>query len=623
VSVAEGFAVESGKDIALNFTGRPGGTYTISAEGSDFGPSQSVAVTLNREPASLGFERNPVVRGDTAVVNVSGLTGQTVYVRVDAAALDELPSVTDSSGDVTVTNETAETVFYGANVTRAVGGDDLNLPAESDIRDDLIVELTLDSNGEARFGVRTKYLRPRNSTFRLATTPPTERSGSFSDRLLAAETVDERELLVLERNISVTTPPDAVPATSEFVIEGTATGVDHVAVYIYDDDAWVPAPTATGSDDNVVAVTDGRFAFEAAATGRLALPDAYRIGLVDPDELDSVVGIDATEPDERVTNSEWRELQTAISASIRTSKGNLSARLGSDTYPAGPEFDDDIVLTGEADGQGDHLRFYIIDPRGTVHTERVTVDSNGSIRYAFGTKLDRQGSYRALLVGRGRDGEYGVSPSAVRDDLTSAQTPEQKFARIRDLYSGAGIDDAVVTFSFIGVDPLLEISSLGRDGRVPPTRVEIRGISNRDEKNRIYLEVLDSNQTLVDSATASINGTADTWHATLDFTELPPGNYTVRAVGPDSATSRTVELVDPVTAVAESAPAGESTQPDTPRSNVDPTTEPVDDSQNAVPGIGFRDAVLIVIGLFIVLQVIAVGLLAWFRLGANPEVPEP
>lgn len=613
-SVGEGYVAESGQDIALNFTGFDSGEYEVSVEGSELDTTQSVTVALVRDPISLSFESNTVIQGDSAVANLSGISDQTVYVRLDDAGLtDEVPAVTDSGGDVSVTNETAEQVFYGQDITYAVGGESLGLRSGTERADDLFIVVELGGDGEARFGVRTAYLdAPQNVTFTVA---PASDSGSLADRLKSARSVDEATVTVTRREISVQQFQDAVATTDEFTVDGTAAGIDRVAVYARNDGDWEPLNETDG--DNVAPVSNGTFSFETTATGRFALPDGYVLGIVSVEELETKLERDV----ETVTGlsaSEWNELETATVVSVRTDEGALSARLQSDSLVVDSTARDEIELIGSASGQGDSLRLYIVGPRGDIYADDPVLGqevdvSDGEFEHEFGESFTLSGTYHVLVVGRGRDGSFAANESVLRNELSIDRTPQQLLALLTDAYEQAGSDDQVVSLQFVGVNPSLTVGTVGQDDRVPPTTVPITGTTNRGDSQEIAVDVFDANGTLVAGATGEINASADRWTTSVNFSGFAPGTYRVVASGPDLTAERNITVVTPQMQAGGPAPrVGDAETPGETGDAETQTASPTGDSP-PTPSLSFVDSLEFVVAVLGVAVLIALGLLARFR----------
>ncbi|WP_136601162.1 hypothetical protein [Salinigranum halophilum] len=613
-SVDEGYVAEDGQDVALNFTGFEGGEYQISVEGSDFGPTRSTTVTVIRDPVSMSFESDPVFQGETAVANLTGLSDQTVYIRLDSNTLArDVPATMGSDGDVSVTNETAEQVFYGQEIIAVAGGETIGFGSDAELADDLFIVVGLGEDGEARFGIRTNYLEAtRNVTFTVATEPD---GGTLSNRLRTAESVDEVTLNVTERNITIQQAPDVVPTTDEFTIGGTAAGVEQIAVYARNNGNWERL-NVSGSD-NTASVSNGTFSLETTATGRFAIPDGYLLGLVSVDELETRLNRDA-ETATTLTSSEWNELETATPISIRTDQGQLSARLQSEELVVRSDVADEIELTGSASGQGDSLRLYVIGPRGNVYADdpalgRAVDVSNGAFEYEFGESLSHSGTYHVLVVGQGRDGSFAANESALRTAFATDRTPQQSVEIITDAYEQAGSDDRIVSLEFAGVSPSLTIETIGQADRVPPTTVPISGTTNRGDGREIAIDIVDANGTLVAATIGEINATTDTWTASVNFSGFTPGMYRVIADGPDLRTERNFTVVEPQEQAGQPAPRGEGGDASDDADNAGEQTGQPTEERPPTPGVSFFDSIEIVIVVLGVAILISLGLLARFR----------
>lgn len=616
--VADGDIAESGQDVALNFTGMPSGDYELSVTGSDFGPSRSQELTVIKDPTTVSFESEKLLQGDVAVANMTGLAGERVHLRIDDGALaEDVSTVTDSDGDVEATNATAESLFYGGEIVYRVGGQSLGIDSDSAASDDLIAVVALGDDGEARIGIRTEYIDPdEDVTFTYASEPDT---GSLAERIRTAETVDEPTLNVVSRNITIRSVPEAVPTTDTFLISGTAVGVDRVAVYVQRVNGWRPVESRSG--DNVAVVSNGTFTVEAVASDSLALPGGYRIGLISVDEFETTQG-QSFESTAVISREEWEDLETVDTVAIRTEVGNLSAELRSDSVVVDSPATDELRLVGSAPGHGETLRLYVIGPRGTIYADDPAVGQrvdvvDSSFNYGVGELLTREGTYHVVLVGRGRDGSFAANESSLRTAVTADRTAQQQLEILNDTYRRPGVDDQLVYATFEGVDPFLSIDTLGRGDRLPPTNITILGATNRGRGHEIFVDVVAPNGTIVASGTGVVIASADTWTASIDLSGVTPGEYTVRAAGPDLEVTRNVTVVLPQTPVEQPAPQADASEQAATESaeGQDGDETPVNDPP--VPGVSFIDSIQVVVAVLGAVVLLSLILLFRFRRGGG------
>jgi hypothetical protein len=435
----------------------------------------------------------------------------------------------------------------------------------------VIVEL--DDDGRARTQINTQFLETGRASIEVS------RGDDLSVR---AE--NEIKLRITDREIIIR-EPQVVAIGDTFTITGSARGAEIVKEYALIDGRWEPlfADAARGRFAGERIRQDGRFQVEIDTGRVINVPGSYRIGLA----LDAT---DTYASDQRLTTREFGALVTATTAT-RTYTGGLSGTVSRRTVVAGSG--DEVILSGTAIGQGDILHLYVIGPRGSI----VVADTVNVRRTRFEQSLDefdRRGTYQVLVAGQGRDARFNIdnTPRQVRDQLPEDFDQQQAVELLRDVYSGAGVDDRIVQLSIVATSSSITINPVGVDDFIthPADQVILAGQSNREPGTEVTVSVRRADRgDAVASASAQVE-TDGEWLTSADVSGVEPGLYTVEADDGEATVRRTFTVGPVETSIATptETPTAASTKTltETATSAIDTTrTSPITTAPG-VPGFG-------------------------------------
>jgi major cell surface glycoprotein (TIGR04216 family) len=588
--VDDGFITESDTDEELDFSDVDAGQYTITVEGDDFGPSQTVTVNVSDEDVAVSLDETEVTKGERVVATIDGTPGTQAHIRIDSGDLDEdeleaelgedsdffdnnpvdtnrvAQEVFSATGDVEVRGGSENTDDSGENVVFAVGdlGDDGSVPIQ----------------------INSQFIESGTITVEAA------EGTDFT-----ADADDSVDLTVEERAISIDSAPSNVAIGEEFTVNGTADEADEVRAYARIDQSWVPLEDENGNlaaDTNVD--DDGTFEIDIDSGSVINLPDNYRIGFVADPAYPS--NVDAND---ELSQETWGDFDTTESITVTTQEGSLSAELSSSTVAT--QTGDEITLSGSAIGQ-EQVDVYAIGPRGEIELrERINADEDNAFEedYSF---FDRRGSYTFIVVGEGRDGNFGSDVSDEPLDPEDGLTQEQAVEIIREAYEDAGSDNPIVELTLLSENPSLTLDI--EDGaEVPQDEVTLSGTSNREDGTVVFIEVLDENDDAVFSTEAEVNGSSSSWSVEADMSDVETGDYTLRVEDDETSATTQISVVEEV---SEDTPTPEpdtetpTPEPDTETPTPEPDTEtptPEPDTETTTtttPGFGAVVAVLALLG---------------------------
>lgn len=610
VSVGNGEIGRSGQDVALDFSGLGSGEYTITATGTDFGPSASITVEVTGADAELDFEPSNVTRGERGVGVLAGFAGQRVILKVPASDVsNRYPAVTDSTGAVAVTNETAETLFVG-NVEARIGGESLTGRVPGNADSHFYIPLTPDDDGRERVGINTEYF-DANETLEVQLLRPTT-NGSLETQITTAIEADQAELEIEPARISISDAPETIPAGGEFSIEGNTSAIDQLSVYARDGGTWYPVRFESGRFEKPL--TNESFNVSVRARGRLNITDGYLLGLVNSEELRR----QGRATNETLSSREFRQLDPVATVSTIAQQPTMEIHLGRSRLAVGSEIRDTITLRGQADGAGERIRVHVVGPRGALREPPVGAETrvtSRSVEFEFGTGLDQEGEYVVVAIAPGRDGVFAPTDTELNSIAASAetQTRSQTVERLVDAYKPVGGDDQVRTVSFIGQAPGITLDEVGANGRVPPGIIQLSGATNRGGSQNIDINLRRENRSLVRLTRGAVNDSANRWQATLNLSGLQSGTYTLRAAGPTASVSTQIRVVDPATP-AEQFPTATPTQAVSGESVANQAGEsPTETPEPQLLDLDFQTALQFIVGLLATVVLIAAVVL--FRVG--------
>ncbi|OYR81487.1 major cell surface glycoprotein, partial [Halorubrum sp. E3] len=551
---------QSGQYVGLDLANEDAGEYTVILAGAsdlDVDSVEELTFTITTdEEVSIETSEDSVTRGSNVEYTVSGGTsGDTHNVTIDA---DDFRDSFDADNNPTVFRNTGDTVrvgFVDNNGNFETNAGDLNNPIEF-----AVAEVEMD--GAQGVGtIRTDNLD--DTSVDLDVYAEDDSVSSIQDG--SASSVDDASVDVSEGQITIDSPGNEYTIGSEVGVNGTATGIDNVDVYVRNNDDWqlLLSDIETDSDDEYeeedVTLSD------TGQPGASILGQAgtYRYGVIDSEEYNGAANL---------TTSEFSQ-GTSTSQSITTVEGQLSAELQTINGQINTA-DDAADITGNAEGQN-QVALIFVDERGDVAAELIDVEDDGTIdiedyqipnRAGIGGQFST-GTVTAHFVSQGRDTNIGdgdiPGQAATLDGLVdfvnqnvtdSNLNAEQARQRIlSETTEDTASDDLMVTQTFRYAESQTTIQSVypeeaQAEGVNPVATGEtmvVEGSTNlRPDSNSITVEVLNENgDSLVISSTDEWADSGQ-WNTTVDTSDLEPGTYTVESDDGDNTDRAEIEIVE-------------------------------------------------------------------------------
>ena len=589
---------------AIDLSDQPAGDFTVTVSGWDDLESDQAARTstisvTSENDVSLDLETDDATRGENVRYTIRGSSaGATHYVAIES---DDFRN-----------NRVDERVFRDVEnvVDRGVGGDGDFAWAEVEIDED---------TGIGVGQLDTAYLDDTNVDVNLYSQDEglDQITGNLGD------TEDDMSLSVEEGELSISSPAGTYIAGDDTDVEGSAPeGVDDVVLYARDQGDWelmdINEDGNLDNGDSISVDADGTWNQDdvtlSQATDILSIPGRYRIGVIEiEDATDENGDLQTT-----LTTSQFSS-GTSEQTSVIVEEPGLGADVAGPSSLAGPSApaalgagalqqdngtnqtdgddpeaieeegewifhtyngqvatdDGNVDVLGTAPGLDDVL-VVMIDTRGRVATERVSVDDNDvfeeddiSLTTSDGRELN-EGEVRAYVFGVGRDtvAGDGVLPGQGQADLGALEnyvqslgdigglTQEQVVARIQDeTVQEAGSDDLYIEQDFRYQDGQTSIESVvpqGAPERVSGVRpiqvgqtMVVEGMTNRKpDENTITVEVIDGPSAAeFDSESVDEWDRTGRWSANLSAENVQPGTYTVEVDDGDNTDTVQVRIV--------------------------------------------------------------------------------
>lgn len=253
--------------------------------------------------------------------------------------------------------------------------------------------------------------------------------------------------------------------------------------------------------------------------------------------------------------------------------------------------DGTVDVLGTAPGQDDVL-LVMIDTRGRVATEQVTVDDNDvfeeddiSLTTADGRQLN-EGEITAIAYATGRDNVAGdgIIPGENNADLAGVENYVQRFSgtgltqqQVFEILSDetvdeAGSDDLFIRDSFRYTDGATSITAIRAQGANETTQGEVepgdtmivRGVTNRKpDDNTISVDVTEGPSAAQFPANSTDQWTyRGQWRVTLQVPEdAEPGSYTIEADDGDNTDIVEFQVVEQTEAAETPTPENETATP--------------------------------------------------------------
>jgi major cell surface glycoprotein (TIGR04216 family) len=539
------------------------GDYTITVEGwddLDFGSASrtsSVSVTTETD-VSLDIESDQVTRGQNVDYTIRGSTaGAEHYVvierdefrndRVDQRVFRDIQDVTDRGTLDTNDDGTADFAWAQVQIDEDTG---LGVgQIDTSFLDDASIEVDLFQADRSLEDVAADL----------------------------GDSEDDKTLQVEQGELAFTSPVGNYVAGSEIDIRGDAVpGVDDVVVYARDQGDWelVDVNEDGNLDDGDVISVDSAGEWEvedvvlSQANDIFSIPGRYRIGVVEA--ADARGGDDQLR--ETLTTSQFSSATSSQSALLVQEPGLEQAQSFLSINGQVAVEDGTVDVVGTAPGLDDVL-VTMIDTRGRIATERVTVDDDDTfdeddipLLTEDGRQLN-EGNIQALIIGLGRDNVAGdgILPGQTSASLAELETyiqtigpgltQAQVLDRIRDETTDeVASDDLAIVESFRLADGSTSIETVGstdtlRQGEIREVSTDstmvVQGLTNRKpDDNTISVEVIDGPSVDVfDVSSTDDWGLDGVWSVNLSTEDIEPGTYVIEADDGDNTDTAQVEIV--------------------------------------------------------------------------------
>jgi hypothetical protein len=605
---------------ALDMSDQTGGQYTITVEGwddLDFGPAaRTTTVNLTTDTdVSIDLDNDNATRGQNIGYTIRGSSaGDTHFVTIDS---DDFRN-----------DQVDERVFRDVQdvVDRGRFPEGTNASAEFAFAEVVIDEDTGIGEGQ----IDTTFLDDTNVDVNVYESDLTLEnvSETFNDP------EDDNNLRVGQGGLTIDEPAGTYIAGQEVDVRGTAQpGIEDVALYARDQGDWELLDVSEDGqldDSDLIAVDadgewDERDVRLSDATDIFAIPGRYRFGVIEAEDARGADGslqqtlsttefssgsseqtsIIVTEPGLGPAAQSTDALASGSAASFSIGDGaaqqvtppNETDRrpLIFQSYNGQVATDDGTVdVIGTAPGQDDVL-LVMIDTRGRVATEQVTVDDNDVFEEddvplvtQDGRELN-EGQIFATVYAVGRDGVAGdgIIPGQNDADISSVESYIQGFSgtgltqqQVREIVADetineAGSDDLFIDDEFRYTDGATSIDTVraagsdatGINAVQPGDTVVVSGVTNRKpDDNTIAVDVTEG-----PSFTEFPSESTDEWNFTGQWQvqiEVPqtvePGNYTLEADDGDNTDIVTLQVTE-----AQAGTPGNATE--TPAANVTET----------------------------------------------------
>ena len=561
---------ESGEYVGLNLEDEDAGEYTVILAGEDDLDTTVEELTFSLstdEEVSIDTSQDSVTRGTNVEYTVSGGTsGDTHYVVVDS---DDFRDSFNASQNPTVFRNTGDTLAVGfvdssgtlQTASNAAGG-------ANDAGDIEYAVAEIELDGAQGVGtLRTDSLDDSSVDIEVFDT-----GDSLSDIADGtANSIDDASVDVNEGDISIDSPGDQYTIGSEVDVNGTATGIDNVDVYVRDNNDWelLLSDLETDSDDQYEE-EDVTLSSDSNGPGASILQQAgtYRYGVIDSEEYNGEADL---------TTSEFSQA-TSTTKSITVVEGQLNAQLQTINGQINTN-DDAADISGNAEGQ-DEVALIFVDERGEVAAKSVDVEDDGTIdaedyqipqQASSSGNLDggqfSTGTVTAHFVSQGRDTNIGDGDipgqsndldgliDFVNENVSNSNlNAEQARSRIlSETTEDTASDDLMVTQSFRYAESQTTIQSVypeeaQADGVNPVATGEtmvVAGTTNlRPDSNSITVEVLNDNGDSLSISSTDEWEDSGQWTTSIDTSDLEPGTYTVESDDGENTDRAEIEIVE-------------------------------------------------------------------------------
>lgn len=552
--------------IRLDLGGVDAGEYTFTVEGEhdlDSGEAtQSTTITVSTSTeTALTLDNNETTQGLNLEYTIEKSSEGTYHaVTIDGTDLRDGISAGEALSIMRSVGDTTETGVVHENRTISKN---LAAPTNGTVADEIayvyaVVEI---DGGDGVGSIETQYLDDATVTADLY--PASDPANGYASGgtlagtapLASIEPIASTDFAVSKGNITLASPRDTYMLGAETAVNGTAEGLDEVAIYARNNNAFELVAldnrsTIQVDSDGTFETTDVELSGGTLGNDILSRPGTYRLGVIDAVAADTGPDTDGT-PDKTLTSSEFYSSMSAVSAI--TVDTRLDAQFV--TYNGQVARRDGVVdLEGDAPGQ-DEVAMVLIGPRGRVIADTVAVGSDGQIEE---TNIDlgtlNEGTVTGVVVSPGRDETYGddtapETPTQLVDaiETEAASKPastSQIRSRIRDsTVAATGSDDLIVTQQFEYTDGQLTIETAG-PAETGGTLTIVGATNVRPTDTTIMLNLLDGNRSSLELASTTQWGPDGRWSAEMGLGELPPGEYTLEADNGDTTARTTVEILE-------------------------------------------------------------------------------
>lgn len=551
---------------ALDVSDLQSGDLSITVEGWDdlnFGAaSQTTTVNVQSEDdVNLDLEDEGATRGQNVLFTVRGSTaGASHYVAI------EDDDFRNNRVDVRVFRDIQDVIDRGTVDVDGDGTDDFAY-AEIEVNED---------TGLGVGQVDTGYLDDASVTVNLY-------SADRSLEDVAADigdTEDDQTLDVRQGDLTFDSPDGTYVAGSEVDLRGQAAqGVDDVAVYARDQGDWelvdVNEDGSADGADTISVDSTGEWERDdvvlSEATDIFSIPGRYRIGVVEVEDVQT----DDGELASQLSTSEFSSATSSQTAIIVQEPGLEEARTFQAINGQVAVEDGTVDVEGVAPGL-DEVLAILVDSRGRIATERITVDDDDSFEEDDVSMVTRdgrtlnEGQIRALVVGLGRDSLAGdgILPGQTSADLAGLEdyvqglrgglTQQQVISLIADETTDeVASDDLSIQEAFrftdgaVSIDTVAPADENATVGEIQTIEVGetmfVQGVTNRKpDDNTITVEVIDGPSIEeFDADSTDAWPLTGVWSVSLSTDGVEPGTYTLEADDGDNTDTVTVEVVAP------------------------------------------------------------------------------
>jgi hypothetical protein len=481
----------------------------VSGTGQFESTTRSVTFTRGRQRTNISFATMSIAQGGIINGTVRGNAGQRVQVRIPQSATEE-----ETTADQVYEN--SDNVGY--------------LTDQPTLRGDRYhtAVIEIGSSGRETVRIDTQQFRVNQVV------SVTAANGINVDN----PAVSEASFEVTSPNITIQSAPSVVAVDDTFRIRGSGPENGIVRAYVRNGSDYVPLRDADGNPIELETDADGTYALTASVSPPMDEPGSYDI---------VITGNDRNDENEVLSSSAYQDIQLRAVTTLRTQEENLTADLSSEWIAT--NIGDSVTISGYTTGSS--IRFYIVEPQGTVLNASGTpvqqlnaadelTPTDGMFTESAAV-WDTAGEYQVIVVSAPNETAWDRVDNIELNGLDSREA----VGLIQNQYQGDESPFSVITLSLQANASQVTIETPRSGETISRDNITISGQSNRETGRDIFIEVLSQNQTVL-TTEARVDGRNNTWQTTINASELGTGSYTIRVNDGISTTSTRVEVVGPV-----------------------------------------------------------------------------